>query len=1003
MIAYDSVISERSETRVNPGKIFRKKERSIMSKIMMPIMIIVLAQVIIFCAVMISGGSLTYIYNNSYQVLSEKIHSRSSSIDSEFSSVGSELKGSINIINSTVSGNLLSQARAASDIKNDTAFGDVIISSVSGEIADLVNNGKPTGAFVILDNKDARGDGRYSGIYIQENNGKPEMTVGDIMYLPQKVGVAADYETGFLLDENDPAQKFYFDPLTKAINSDGREMGIGYWSMMHKSPVSGKDVVTYSEPLIAADGTVYGIIGVEISADRLRTLLTTGGYADDASVTYMLAEQNDNGGYDIIIKNDDNNYFESENVTLSGEEIYAGIFRLNSFDNPDETLYGGKSEVTIDVNGNPDYARSWIVFAFIDEGSLFRISSILFNNAMTALLISTLFGILAVLIIGRLVTQPIASVVKELEKLDPTKVVWFEKTNIREIDKLTDSIKALSDGILASASKLSDILSVLDISIGAFEYDENSSTAFCTEGFFEIMDWTEFTYTDGYVDKDFLERKFGEMMIIDGEGDNVLYRITLKKDADIRYVKMTRHSERGRTLGVVEDVTKETLQKKQLEYERDYDLLTGILNRRAFKREVSGLFESESVDLRVSAIMMLDLDNLKYINDTYGHDYGDEYIRKSAEILRKYERYGGIVARMSGDEFYVFLSGYDSKDEIREIISEVRGIFNLTEIQMPDGTRLRLRASVGISWYPDDAEDFEELLRYADFAMYTVKHSVKGDVSEFDREKFEKDSILLSGKEELNNLIENELVRYALQPIIDAKTGEIFAFEALMRPQSETLRTPFDVIRVARQQAKVYQIEKLTWHKSMQAFIEQEKAGNIPSHARLFLNSFSSQILTDDDFNEYEEKYSDHLSRIVMEVLESDELDEGYARRKSEYVKNWGGIIALDDFGTGYNGDYALVLLNPDLVKIDMNMVRGIDENENKQELITNLISYAKRQNIKILAEGVQTREELGKLQEFGVDYIQGNLIALPQFEPAPIPDAVKQMVVESMRKIADS
>lgn len=978
-------------------RFFRHREHSMMQRIMVPIMLIVVFQVVIFCVVMVSGGSLSYIYQNSYQVLSEKLHSRSSSMDLEFSSVGSELKSSVNIVNSTVSGTLLSQARSAGEITSDAEFGSDIIKSLTPELADLVSKGRSTGAFIILNNPD--GNGGYSGIYIQENNGRPEMIVGETPYVSGTgVQISDSVEKYFVLTE-DEGNNFFFEPLNRALNAEGEETSIGYWSMMHESVVTGKEVISYTEPLISGDGTVYGVIGAEVSEERLAEILTDSGLSDSGDITYMLAEQTDEGGYNIIIKNDASHYFDKNEVELSGEEIYNDIFKLNSSANPGETLYGGQNEITVTVNGNLSQGRSWLVFAFVDENSLFRISSILFSNAMTALLISTLFGILAVLIVGRVATQPITSVVKELDKLDPSKVVWFDQTNIREIDMLTDSIKALSSKITAQAHKLSDILSVLDISIGAFEYEDDSSTAFCTEGFFEILDWTEFTYTDGYVDKDFIERKFTELMMIDGDEKNALYRITLKKNADIRYVKMTRHHENGRTLGVVEDVTQETIQKKQLEYERDYDLLTGILNRRAFKREISGLFESDTVDLRISAMMMLDLDNLKYINDTYGHDYGDEYIRKSAETLRKYERYNGIVARMSGDEFYVFLGGYDSKDEIREIISEVRNIFNLTEIQMADGTKMKLRASIGISWYPEDATDFEELLRYADFAMYTVKHSVKGDISEFDREKYNKDSILLSGKEELNTLIEKEQVRYALQTIVDARTGEVFAYEALMRPQSETLRTPFDVIRVARQQAKVYQIEKLTWHKSMQAFIEQEKAGNIAPNARLFLNSFSSQILSDDDFNDYAEKYKDYLHRIVMEVLESDELDEGFARRKSEYVKNWGGIIALDDFGTGYNGDYALVLLNPDLVKIDMNMVRGVDENENKQELIVNLIAYAKRQNIKILAEGVQTVEELRKLQEFGVDYIQGNLIAKPAFEPVPISKEIKEMILGTGKK----
>ena len=251
--------------------------------------------------------------------------------------------------------------------------------------------------------------------------------------------------------------------------------------------------------------------------------------------------------------------------------------------------------------------------------------------------------------------------------------------------------------------------------------------------------------------------------------------------------------------------------------------------------------------------MMWDLDNLKYINDTYGHDYCDEYIKKAANILKQFtSNKNTIVARMSGDEFYVFIYGCHSKDEIRQIIEPIKNKMDTATLYLPDSGSIKIRASAGISWFPSDATDYSELIKYADFAMYTVKNTEKGKIAEFDKSLYSRDSFLLHSKEELNRLIENELVTYAFQPIVDARTGEIFAYEALMRPQSPTLRSPADVLRIAQAQSHLYQIENLTMFKALKSYL------NFPDkvHKRkLFINTLPSQMLSGDALSAFERKF----------------------------------------------------------------------------------------------------------------------------------------------------
>lgn len=147
-------------------------------------------------------------------------------------------------------------------------------------------------------------------------------------------------------------------------------------------------------------------------------------------------------------------------------------------------------------------------------------------------------------------------------------------------------------------------------------------------------------------------------------------------------------------------------------------------------------------------------------------------------------------------------------------------------LELPNKQKFRLRMSGGIAWYPDNTDDYTKLIKYADFAMYKVKKRGKGRYGEFDRESYFQDAYLLQNKEELNHLIEEELIEYYFQPIIDVKTGETFAYEALMRSRLDSIPTVYEILSLAKQESKLYEIERLTWFKSMESFVDlvQSKA-----------------------------------------------------------------------------------------------------------------------------------------------------------------------------------
>ena len=219
-------------------------------------------------------------------------------------------------------------------------------------------------------------------------------------------------------------------------------------------------------------------------------------------------------------------------------------------------------------------------------------------------------------------------------------------------------------------------------------------------------------------------------------GHSKVYEISFS-DGTIRYIRMETSREGYAQIGLVEDFTSVMLERQRMEHERDYDALTGLYNRRAFQRESEALFEHSEV-LGHAALLMIDLDNLKRTNDTFGHDWGDAYIRQAGQCFISSVPAKTLCARISGDEFNLLFYGYQSQEEIRTLLQNLSLAVSNTALELPSGRKLPLRLSGGVSWYPENSTDLSTLKKYADFAMYQVKKAEKGHITEFDLELLQK-------------------------------------------------------------------------------------------------------------------------------------------------------------------------------------------------------------------------------------------------------------------------
>ena len=453
-------------------------------------------------------------------------------------------------------------------------------------------------------------------------------------------------------------------------------------------------------------------------------------------------------------------------------------------------------------------------------------------------------------------------------------------------------------------------------------------------------------------------------------------------------------------IGLAEDVTATVLERKRIEHERDYDILTRLYNRQAFNRVCTELFAAPE-RMGVAALMMMDLDNLKHINDTYGHDWGDQYICRTGQCLRENTPAGTVCAHLSGDEFLVLFHGYRSRDAVREKIEHLTDAMQQSVALLPSGNALHISLSGGIAWYPDDGQDWETLKKYADFAMYQVKHAEKGRVEEFDIGVYNREAYAERTRREFRQLLSNAQVFYCFQPIFSACSGKVFAYEALMRSDLPTLRSPTTIMRLAQEQGALYEIERITFTKALETFDSLCRAGRVPGDAMLFVNSIASTSLTQADSEYLDSRWHDVRRRMVIEITEEESIDHE-ALEKKRSAPGASGMFALDDYGSGYSNENTLLELAPRFIKVDIAIIRGIDASPDKQQILQNVVAYAHPRSMKIVAEGVETAAELRTVIELGADLLQGYFLARPAIVPGAIAPEAAAIIRELQRRAKD-
>lgn len=625
------------------------KSQPIIRRILFPMILLVIFDTIILTASIFGGGVLDKLRQNEKEILQERVSARKNYLQNEMNNSWSNISLTLEKINDTTQQLLNNGQIQLETLDNGSYESTPEIISVQEDLIAMMRSSHVTGAFLVLNTEDLSGDMKKKtyhnkpGIYLRDGDPLTGSSVENSDILIERAPIEVVNQLGITTDrlwkpqfafaeENKAYYPFFYEPFQNAYEKaiKGEAANYGYWSEPYALSEDDTRAISYSVPLILEDGTVYGVLGVEISMEYLRKLLP-----------YKELNIGGNGSYIIGIEKNKDEILD--NVLINGpmyEKICGKAKITTLIKSGQEYAVLGKDKETVSYaalepfvlygSHTPFVTQKWYMVGVVEYKHLTETSFEIMEAFSIAVFITLFIGIIGSIIASNLVADPIAVISEEIMLKNADEKITLKRTKIKEINQMIDAIERLSSDAIESKTKLQ-------------------------------------------------------------------------------------------------------IEKQSAEQERDSDFLTGLMSRGAFQKKLKSLFGEHKKDLKIAALVMMDLDNLKTMNDTYGHDWGDTYIQQAAKQFQSSVPSDTIVARMSGDEFYIFFYGYDTKKDIRDILANLKRNINESIIELPTNETINISVSIGIAWYPDDSESYETLLYYSDFAMYQVKHKVKGEMREFDK------------------------------------------------------------------------------------------------------------------------------------------------------------------------------------------------------------------------------------------------------------------------------
>ena len=472
---------------------------------------------------------------------------------------------------------------------------------------------------------------------------------------------------------------------------------------------------------------------------------------------------------------------------------------------------------------------------------------------------------------------------------------------------------------------------------------------------------------------------------LDGKEIRELF-INRRKDGSLFYEEKTITPIKDKTGAVThfvstgKDVSERVLGQEKLTHQAHHDNLTGLPNRTLFRQRLSEALARTRRNEKLLALMFLDLDNFKRINDSLGHDVGDALLQQVAERLKESIRETDSVSRLGGDEFTVILEGINHVNNVIAIAQKL--VHAISQPFVIDVHTLHVSVSIGITLYPLDDSEADLLIKNADMAMYHAKELGRNGFQFYAAELSKRVTEHMRLEGELHRALEREEFVLYYQPIVDACSGLVKSAEVLLRWQhpERGLVSPLEFIPVLEECGLIMPVTEWVVHKSMEQIRACTPAGvQAPTLAiNITAGCFRGNGITKCTGNVLA-GYGDQMGELVLEITESVLMhDTKHVLDLMHDLRSIGIKIALDDFGTGQSSLSHLRKFPIDIVKIDRDFVRDLPHSKDDVALVSAIIAMSHGLGKTVVAEGVETEAQLEFLRALGCDSIQGFLFSRP-------------------------
>ena len=445
------------------------------------------------------------------------------------------------------------------------------------------------------------------------------------------------------------------------------------------------------------------------------------------------------------------------------------------------------------------------------------------------------------------------------------------------------------------------------------------------------------------------------------------------------------------TLLVENETIKKDLQEsnQKLQHLANYDLLTKLPNRSQFEKSIEGTLDSSKRHKHIFALLFIDIDNFKSINDTHGHHIGDLLLQSVAETLQFCFRKSddtscltsnGIVSRLGGDEFAVILHELKNTDDAGIVAK--RSIDKVSQTYHLEGIDVHVSLSIGIACFPEAGEDVATLYKNADTAMYEAKMQGKNNYKYYTAELNKKHTKRLSVENALSLAIERKELELYYQPIYRLKDKKLLGVEALLRWNSPDINEmlPSEFIPIAEQSNLILPLSQWVLKE---AFAQQKKWHQLGyTHHFLSINISSKHFFHDDLHKallKFGEEKKELIKTIHLELTEAILMsDSSKCEQSLSRLKEAGFSLSIDDFGTGSSSLLRIKTLAIDTIKIDHSFIQNMDNDETNRVIVESILNLANSLNLNVIAEGIESKEDYKFLVEQDCDQGQGFYFSKP-------------------------